>query len=309
MLGAVAIDSGASARLVAGADGLDLGNALLLGGTGTIDSNGHGLGWSGPISGAGELVKVGAGTLTLSGANTYTGATRVAAGSLRAGAAGTFSNASAFTVDAGAVLDLAGHSQTIAGMASAGTVSLLSGSPGATLTVQGPWVGNGGTLRLGTALGGSGSLSDRLILSGCTAIASGTTNIQITNLGGLGALTVGSGIEVVTAMNGATTTAQTTRDAFRLAGGHVDAGAYEYRLHAADASGAGENWYLRSTTTVVPPGKAEATRRPKAAAPPHRAERALPPPDPCSASSCPPTAPKPRCMRRCRASCGKETSR
>ncbi|MCR8956546.1 autotransporter-associated beta strand repeat-containing protein [Variovorax sp. S2] len=157
MLGAVAIDSGASARLVAGADGLDLGNALLLGGTGTIDSNGHGLGWSGPISGAGELVKVGAGTLTLSGANTYTGATRVAAGSLRAGAAGTFSNASAFTVDAGAVLDLAGHSQTIAGMASAGTVSLLSGSPGATLTVQGPWVGNGGTLRLGTALGAAGA--------------------------------------------------------------------------------------------------------------------------------------------------------
>ncbi|MEJ1168916.1 autotransporter outer membrane beta-barrel domain-containing protein [Variovorax sp. CCNWLW235] len=254
LLGAVAIDSGASARLVAGTNGLDLGNALLLGGTGTIDSNGHGLGWSGPISGAGELVKVGAGTLTLSGANTYTGATRVAAGSLRAGAANTFSSASAFTVDAGAVLDLAGHSQTIAGMASAGTVSLLSGSPGATLTVQGPWVGNGGTLRLGTALGGSGSLSDRLILSGCTAIASGTTNIQVTNLGGLGALTVGSGIEVVTAMNGATTTAQTTRDAFRLAGGHVDAGAYEYRLHAGDASGAGENWYLRSTTTVVPPG-------------------------------------------------------
>jgi outer membrane autotransporter protein len=36
----------------------------------------------------------------------------------------------------------------------------------------------------------------------------------------------------------------------------VDAGAYEYRLHAADAAGAGENWYLRSTTTmtVTPPG-------------------------------------------------------
>jgi subtilase-type serine protease len=27
----------------------------------------------------------------------------------------------------------------------------------------------------------------------------------------------------------------------------VDAGAYEYRLHAADVHGAGENWYLRST--------------------------------------------------------------
>ena len=35
--------------------------------------------------------------------------------------------------------------------------------------------------------------------------------------------------------NGATTTAQTTRSAFALAGGHVDAGAYAYTLHAADA--------------------------------------------------------------------------
>jgi outer membrane autotransporter protein len=47
-------------------------------------------------------------------------------------------------------------------------------------------------------------------------------------------------------MNGATTTAQTTKSAFSLMGGHVDAGAYEYRLYAADANGAGENWYLRS---------------------------------------------------------------
>jgi outer membrane autotransporter protein len=256
LLGAIAIESGATASVIAGADGLSLGNALVLGGTGTFDTNGHALGWSGPVSGAGALVKVGAGTLTLSGTNTYTGATQVAAGTLRAGAAGTFSSASAVTVAAGAMLDLAGHSQTIAAMANAGTVSLLSGTPGATLTVHGPWVGANGTLRLGTALGASSSLSDRLILSGCTAIASGTTNIQITNLGGLGALTTGSGIEVVSAMNGATTTAQTSRDAFRLAGGHVDAGAYEYRLHAADAAGAGENWYLRSTTTmtVTPPG-------------------------------------------------------
>jgi len=79
--------------------------------------------------------------------------------------------------------------------------------------------------------------------------------VQISNLGGLGALTSGNGIEVITAQNGATTTAQTTKDAFSLAGGHVDAGAYEYRLHAADAKGAGEGWYLRSTTDAVVPGQ------------------------------------------------------
>jgi outer membrane autotransporter protein len=251
LTGAVAIDSGATASVIAGADGLTLASPLLLGGTGTIDTNGHSLSWSGPISGAGDLVKGGAGTLTLGGANSYTGATNVAAGTLRAGAANTLSSASAFTVATGAVLDLAGNSQAIASMSNGGTVSLPGSAPGTTLTVNGPWVGNGGTLRLGTALGGSASASDRLILSGSTAVASGTTNVQIVNLGGLGALTSGNGIEVITAQNGATTTAQTTKSAFALAGGHVDAGAYEYRLNAADANGAGENWYLRSSIPVV----------------------------------------------------------
>ncbi|MEZ2297994.1 autotransporter outer membrane beta-barrel domain-containing protein [Variovorax sp. RCC_210] len=254
LTGAIAIDPGATASVIAGSDGLTVGNALLLGGTGTIDTNGNNLSWTGPISGAADLIKAGAGVLTVSGANTNSGATSVAAGTLRAGATNTFSNASAFNVANGATLDLAGFSQTVASLTNSGTVSLVGTVPGTTLTVNGPWVGNGGTLRLGTALGTSTSVSDRLVLSGATAIASGTTNVQIVNLGGLGGLTAGNGIEVISAINGATTSAQTTRSAFTLAGGHVDAGAYQYRLYAADASGAGENWYLRSTATVTPPG-------------------------------------------------------
>ncbi|MGJ7610183.1 MULTISPECIES: autotransporter outer membrane beta-barrel domain-containing protein [unclassified Variovorax] len=261
MSGAIAIDTGATARVVAGADGLVVGNALLLGGTGTVDTNGRSLSWTGPISGTSGLVKAGAGVLTLSGANTYAGGTNVTAGTLRAAAANTLSSASAFTVASGATLDLAGNSQTVASVTNSGVVSLVGSAPGTTLTVNGPWVGNGGTLRLGTALGGSASVSDRLVLSGSTAIAIGTTSVQIVNLGGLGALTTGSGIEIISALNGATTTAQTTKSAFSLAGGHVDAGAYQYRLYAADASGAGENWYLRSSTTangaVVPTYRTE----------------------------------------------------
>ncbi|KIQ36208.1 hypothetical protein RT97_01980 [Variovorax paradoxus] len=209
--------------------------------------------YAGAITGTGGLVKDGAGALTLSGGSKYSGATTVAGGTLRASAANVLSGASAFNVAAGATLDLAGNSQTIASVTNGGTVSLMGAAPGTTLTVTGPWVGNGGTLRLGTALGGSASASDRLVLSGATAVASGTTNVQVTNLTGLGALTTGNGIEVISAINGATTTAQTGKSAFALAGGHVDAGAYEYRLHAADASGAGENWYLRSSITVTPP--------------------------------------------------------
>ena len=229
----------------------------------------------------GSLTKVGAGTLTLSGANVYSGATAINAGTLRAGADNTLSATSAHSVAAGATLDLAGHSQNIAALTNSGTVSLVGTDPtpvGAVLRVTGPYVGNNGTLRLGTTLGASGP-SDRLVLDGPTAVASGTTTVQIVNRGGLGGQTTGNGIEVITALNGATTTAQTTRDAFALGGsGHVDAGAFEYRLHPADASGAGENWYLRSEVVPAPP-----------APPPAPAPAVLPPAPPAPAPAPVPT--------------------
>jgi outer membrane autotransporter protein len=207
---------------------------------------------TGAISGSGALRQLGSGTTVLSGANSYSGATLVAAGTLKAGADHTFSAASAHTVASGATLETAGFHQRVASLDNAGTVNLLSAAAGSTLTVTGAYVGNGGVLQLGTVLGGSSSLSDRLVLSGPAASASGSTTVRITNLGGLGAQTSGNGIEVVSARNGATTTAQSTRDAFALADGHVDAGAYEYRLYAADAQGAGESWYLRSEATIAP---------------------------------------------------------
>ncbi|KIQ19098.1 hypothetical protein RT97_28870 [Variovorax paradoxus] len=203
--------------------------------------------FAGAVTGAGGLVKQGTGNFKVTGTNTYTGATQVNAGTLSAGAANALSAASAHSVATGATLDLGGFNQTVASLSNSGTVSLAGAAPGTTLTVNGPYSGNNGVLRLATVLDAAGP-SDRLVLDGAGATASGRTTVQIVNLGGLGALTSGNGIEVISALNGATTTAQTTKDAFALAGGHVDAGAYEYRLHAADASGAGENWYLRSTT-------------------------------------------------------------
>ncbi len=249
--GTLAMDDGTTLGFAA--DGLNLANAVVLTGNNdpVIDTGSFSATLSGNITGGGFITKIGSGTLTLSGSNSYTGATDVAEGTLKAGVAGTFSAASAHTVQSGATLDLAGFSQTVASLANSGTVTLVGTTPGTTLTVNGAYVGNNGVLRLGTFLGDSTSVSDRLVLNGASASASGRTSVQITQLGGLGALTTGNGIEVVSALNGATTTAQTTKDAFSLAGGHVDAGAYEYRLYAADASGAGENWYLRSTTTAT----------------------------------------------------------
>jgi len=105
----------------------------------TVGSNGSSTTYSGIYSRAGaQLIKEGAGTFTLSGANTYTGATTVAAGTLRLGSANErISNSSALIVAIGATFDLNGRSETVASLAGAGTIT--SSSAGAvTLT-------NGGT--------------------------------------------------------------------------------------------------------------------------------------------------------------------
>ncbi|MFM9926846.1 pertactin-like passenger domain-containing protein, partial [Variovorax sp. H27-G14] len=168
------------------------------------------------------------------------------------------------TLRDGTSWSVTGNSE-VTSLTNGGEVSTVGARAGTTLTVFGPYVGNNGVLRLGTTLGDSTSMSDRLILSGPLATATGRTQVQVVNVGGLGALTTGNGIELISAVNGATTTAQTTRDAFALTGGHVDAGAYEYRLYAADAAGEGENWYLRSTMEVRPVAAAPAAATPAAA--------------------------------------------
>ena len=275
------IKAGAQVRIDQAATGVAIGSlsgegdvvlgakALTLGGL-----NGDAV-LSGAITGAGgSLVKVGTGALTLSGTASYSGETRVAAGSLKAGAANAFSATSSGVVASGGTLDLAGFSQQMAGLSNAGTVSLVGSAPGTTLTLSGPYVGNNGLLRLSAKLDNPG-IADRLVLDGASATASGRTTVQIANLGGLGARTSGAGIEVISARNGATTTAQTTKDAFMLSGGHVDAGAFEYRLYAGDASGSGENWYLRAEAAPVAPGAPNAPGMPVAGIPTYRAEASL----------------------------------
>lgn len=129
----------------------------------------------------------------------------------------------------------------------AGVIDMATGSAvaGDSLSVYGNYTGANGQLRLQTVLGDDSSPSDRLIVS--QGAISGNTQLSVSNLGGLGGLTTASGIEVVQALNGATS----SNDAFAL-NGSVSAGAYQYYLFKGGVTaGTENNWYLRSSVVAV----------------------------------------------------------
>jgi outer membrane autotransporter protein len=237
---------GTSFGSIAGAGTYNLGSKQL-----TVGSNGdsttvsgviedHFPGASGDVGGS--LVKVGTGTLTLSGANTYTGLTTISEGAINL----TGSLLSPVSVEASGTL---GSTGTVFNtVTNAGTVAPGFGLPATqfgTLTVN-SYVGAGGTLALRTFLGTDGSPSDKLVINGGTA--TGSTSVRITNAGGPGAETVANGITVVQAINGGTTAA----GAFTLPG-EVRAGDFDYRLFHGGLSGSNPNdWFLRSTFIVGP---------------------------------------------------------
>ena len=196
------------------------------------------------ISGTGGVAQIGPGTTILAGANIYLGPTDILAGTLQAGAENVLSPNSIVTVASAGTLDLHGSDQTVAGLTHAGLVNMGTGAaPGTVLTVNGNYVGQGGTIVLNAILNADPP-SDKLIISNGTA--SGNSFLRIVNAGGAGGLTTGNGALVIEAINGAAT----EPDAFALSG-RVVAGPYEYALFQGGVDGhESDNWYLRSSYRV-----------------------------------------------------------
>lgn len=171
-----------------------------------------------------------AGTTRFAGNNDYSGTTSVNAGVLRAGSDTGFSAASDYVVASGATLDTDTFSNTVGSLSNAGTVTMAAGGTSGVLTVAGNYSSNGGSIALNTALGNSNSPTERLVVNGDT---SGSTTLNITNAGGLGAATNGLGILVVQ-VNGASS------GTFSLpAPGYLQVGSFRYDLVKT-----GNNWYL-----------------------------------------------------------------
>lgn len=144
------------------------------------------------------------------------------------------------TVDNTASWIITGDS-SIGQLSNSGTVAFSDGAAGRTLTVEGNYVGDGGTLVFNSVLAGDDSLTDRLIVKGDT---SGSTGVRVNNLGGSGAKTL-NGIELIRVEGD-------SAGEFKQSG-RIVAGAYDY--HLARGQGAnGDNWYLSNELTPVDPG-------------------------------------------------------
>ncbi|MGO4712099.1 autotransporter domain-containing protein [Bradyrhizobium sp. 2TAF24] len=148
---------------------------------GTFDTAGNHAALSGTISGPGGLAKIGAGTLTLSGAGTYGGPTLVNAGTLQAGSAGVFSPFSAYAVATGAILDLNGFNQNIGSLAGSGRVTLggatlTTGNDGTSTRFSGTISGTGGLTKIGA---GTLTLAGANTYTGATFVGAGTLQAGI----------------------------------------------------------------------------------------------------------------------------------
>ncbi len=232
-------------------------------GAGTINVNSsYTVTYGGVIAGSGALTKAAAGVLTLSGANTYGGATTISAGTLRLGANDVLSDSTAVT--ATGTLDLNGYSDTIGSLAGAGAVTLGSGTLTAgadntstaysgTMTGTGGLTKNGsGTLTVSSSLAYSGNTTvsaGTLALSGSGAIGS-SPNIILASGGNLDvsglttALSLGSGQTLKGSATGANTTATITMGATK--GLTLSAGGLAFTAYGGGATapitvaGAGE---------------------------------------------------------------------
>ena len=151
----------------------------------TVGGNNTSTTFSGVIAdgnSATALTKLGTGTFTLSGTNTYSGATNIKSGTLAGGATNAFSPNSAFIVAAGAYLDVGGFSQTIGSLAGAGTVTNSGVSSPATLTAGGN----------NTSTTFSGVIQDGTSAMALTKIGTGTLTLAGANTYG-GGTTISAG--------------------------------------------------------------------------------------------------------------------
>lgn len=180
-------------RLAATVSDMARNMPITAGQTLTIDTNGFNLTQSGVLSGStGAFTKVGAGTVILSGSNTYGGTTTVSVGALQAGAVNTFSSSSAVSLanTAGVTLDLNNLNNAIGSLSGGGTTggnvtlgsgTLTLGGDNSSTTFAGTITGTGGVTKTGTGTFTISQGGGANTYSGTTTLSAGTLRAGAAN--------------------------------------------------------------------------------------------------------------------------------
>ena len=194
---AVAVGTGATFDLnsfdqsigsLAGSGSVSLGSATLTTGNDNTSTT-----FSGVISGTGGVTKVGTGTWTLAGNNTFTGATNIQAGTLKTGVTNALSTQTAVTVSTGATFNLNSFNQSIGSLAGSGSVTLGSailttGNDNTSTTFSGVISGTGGVTKSGSGtlnLTGSNTYSGRTTINNGELLVNGSIAGDVTVAGGM----------------------------------------------------------------------------------------------------------------------------
>ena len=214
--GAVTVASGAILRLdanetvgaLAGDGGVDLGTHVLTTGSGASSAFG------GTIAGAGALVKTGAGTLRLTGANTYLGGTSVLAGTL-AGDTTSLQGAVALSTSALLRFDQAAAGTFASAITGAGHV-IKDGTGNLVLSGANTYTG-GTSVLAGTLTGDAVSLRGAIANDAAVLFDQSSSGIYAGAMSGAGSLTKG-GAGTLTLSGANTYTGGTTVAGGTLAG-------------------------------------------------------------------------------------------
>ncbi len=182
-----------------GSNPLNLGNGnVTLGATRNVTVSGSTLTVGGVISGTSfGITKNGAGTLTLNGANTYTGDTTVSGGTLALGSSGSIANSTNTIVASGAKFDVSAATYTLGASRTLGGSGNINGSvtDSSTSTILPGGSGTVGTLTFNNNLTFAGgdtlkfdfaSTSNDVINVAGGVTLNGTTTINLASLPGGG---------------------------------------------------------------------------------------------------------------------------
>ena len=207
-LGGATLDLNGFADTVGSIAGVSNTTIVTTGGLATADNSSTT--FSGNLTGVGSFSKGGTGTLTLSGVNTYSGATVIFGGTLQLGIGGALASSTDVSLpNSGATLDVHGATTTVGSVAgvSGTTISLGTGAlttaDNSSTAFAGAITGGGSFTKGGT---GTLTLSGANTYTGATVISGGTLQ-----LGAGGTLASSSDVSLPNSgatfdVNGATTT-------------------------------------------------------------------------------------------------------